>query len=261
MSAKHIFFFRGLSTFASDNIRWAFLDLGPMHRKLSQNLSQRGIVFHPISGMGAGTLSEVADRAYQFLQTHPVWLDAKQPVSFLGHSAGGLIARLLLSRSDIPKDKVERFLSIATPHNGTSLAETCINMPRDFRGSYLMLMGTGYNISKRRKFFEEFTASHIQHLFAQSPSSPEELPVKRVGSLVCHVAREEWCLPLKLFSKIPAFAARSAPSDGMIETDTQRFGEVIAELPIDHFRQVGIFGEPHRFEKMCDVIQDFFVTA
>jgi hypothetical protein len=46
----------------------------------------------------------------------------------------------------------------------------------------------------------------------------------------------------------------------MLERDHQPFGEVLAELRIDHFRQVGLFGEPRRFQQLCAVLADHFKT-
>jgi hypothetical protein len=86
-------------------------------------------------------------------------------------------------------------------------------------------------------------------------------PGLTLGSIVCSAPRQDWCVPLRLFYQLPVFDDFNLPSDGMIERDTQSFGDVTAELNIDHFRQIGLFGGSHRFQQLCDVLVDFFTRA
>jgi hypothetical protein len=257
-SVIHVFFFRGMSTHGNDNATWAGLDFGPMYRRWQSEMSRRGAHFHSIQGMGAGRLTEMAARARQFLRSHPVWRNPDQPVHFLGHSAGGLITRLILQHGDVARGKVLSSLSIATPHSGAALADLCINMSRTHPGSYRAMRLGGFNLNKHAEFFAQFTGANLQRLFNDKPIQPA---AERVASIVCASPRAEWCRILKLFYKLKAFHEFDVYSDGMIERDTQPFGEVFAELRIDHFRQIGLFDDGRLFRQMCDVMYDFFVTT
>lgn len=252
-SPVHVFFFRGLSTYGHDHAQWSVFDFGPIYKHLSAAFAGRGIEFHPITGLGAGSLPEIAARAAGFLGSHPIWNDPTQPVHFLGHSAGGLVARMAAAQA--PAGKLLSCLTIASPHRGSRLARICVDMPEVNRGSALVLRTFGYDVAKKRHFFDELTSESIGKLFAAEIKSATPT---RLASVVCWAPRSEWCWPLKLFYRVKAFNDFDLPSDGVVERDSQPYGDVIAELKIDHFRQVGLFGDLHRFERMCDVAADFF---
>lgn len=258
LSAIHVFFFRGLSTSGKEHAQWAFFDFGPMHRHLEREFGKREIVFHPVIGMGSGTFPQMAARARTFLEQHPIWQDPNLPVHFLGHSAGGLIARLILESDTIPREKVLSLMTVASPHRGAHLARICIDLPERHRRSYLAMRAFGYDMAKHRDFFKIFLPDQLQKVITKPA---EQLRAGRVSSIVCAAPRSEWCRPMKTFYRLRAFKEWNDYTDGMIEHDTQAFGEVVAELKIDHFRQIGLFGEPHRFQQMCDVLRDFFVAT
>ncbi len=248
-----------MSTSGSDNAHWSFLDFGPVSRNIDRALTKRGVQFHNVTGMGFGPISEMAARARAFLDQHPVWRDPNQPVHFLGHSAGGLVARHLLMEPDIPKNKVLGLVTLASPHQGTKLARICIDLPEKYRGTHLALRASGFNMHQHKNFFEVFTGEAVTGVF--NGKTEADVAAARVASVVCAAPRNEWCWPLRLFYILRAFHDYDDYSDGMIERDTQPFGEVLAELKIDHFRQAGFFGDSQRFERLCDVLHGFFVTT
>jgi pimeloyl-ACP methyl ester carboxylesterase len=253
MRAKHVFFIRGLSTYGNDNAKWSVFDFGPMYKHLATALEARGLIFHPVLGLGAGSLDEITERAINFLRNDPVWNDSTQTVHLLGHSAGGLVVRKLLPRL---QRNVERALTIASPHRGSELAQICLGIPAHYRGSNLLLKSFGYNVASKSQFFRELTPESIAR--SLPPLSEQSAHVGRIGSVVCSAPRSEWCLPLKIFYKVKAFDDFRTPSDGLVERDSQAFGEVIGEVPIDHFRQIGLFDGGGRFSRLCDVTAGFF---
>lgn len=257
VNSQHVFFIRGLSTYGRDVAKWSVFDFGPVYQHLAHALTERGIQFHPVVGLGAGSLPEIAERGARFLDQHPVWNDSDQPVHLFGHSAGGLVLRMLLRKL---KRKPLSALTLATPHKGSRLAEIVANLPQTHRGSTMLLRSFGYNVRTRKHFFDELTPSGLAQVFA-----PEdwELTAKatRAGSIVCSSPRADWCLPLKAFYKIKAFDEFRIPSDGVVERDTQPWGKVIAELPVDHFRQVGLFRTGHQFEFLTDSIAKYFKSS
>ncbi len=252
MTVNHVFFIRGLSTYGRDNAKWSVFDFGPVYRHLEAAMETRGVKFHPVLGLGAGSLPEVTARAAAFLHNDPVWMDPDKRVHLLGHSAGGLVVRLLLPGL---KRQVASALTVATPHRGSGLAEICANMPERNKGSALVLKSFGYNVKIKRHFFSELTSASLANVM---PAEGKPTTVSRIGSIVCSAPRAEWCLPLKMFYKIKAFDDFTLPSDGVVERDSQPFGEVIREISIDHFRQVGLFDQNRRFDQLTDAMAGFF---
>lgn len=221
-------------------------------------MARRGIDFHPVIGMGSGPLLEVAARARAFVEDHPVWKDPRTPVHFLAHSAGGLVARLVADALGSARpNKIQSCLTVASPHRGSRLAQVFMEMHENYRGSALILKSFGYDVSRKRPYFSELTPAAVKALMSDGDNSATESGVAR-ASIVAWAPREEWCLPLSLFYRLRAFNDFRAPSDGVVERDTQTFGQVVAELKIDHFRQIGLFGESHRFEQLCDVAERWF---
>lgn len=251
MLAKHVFFIRGLSTYGSDNAQWSVFDFGPMYKHLGAALEARGITFHPVLGLGAGSLPEIAKRAQAFLTSHSVWNDPNQKVHLIGHSAGGLALRLVLPQLKRP---VASALTVATPNHGSELAEICVSLPERYKGSHLLLKTCGYNVAAKQHFFTELTRENVGRILGAESQVPAGT---RVGSVVCSAPRAEWCWPLKMFYKVKAFDDFRTPSDGLVERDSQPFGDVVAEVNIDHFRQVGLFGGCERFSRLCDAIAGF----
>ena len=252
----HVFFFRGLSTYGHDNAKWSLLDFGPVYKHLMHELKRRGAIFHPVLGMGSGTLAEVSERAFERVSHHAIWRDPQVPVHFLGHSAGGLVARLVASRLQRPQ--LRSVLTIATPHQGAALASYCLTLPDRYRGSYRIMRALGYDVAQKSEFFGELTAERVRRsleLAVTGTVRPAE------ASIVCWAPRNEWCTPLKLFYKLHAFRDFTPISDGVVERDSQPWGRVVAEIKIDHFRQVGLFGGAHRFHQLCEEVVRYFASV
>lgn len=224
---------------------------------MNRALVERGLWFHPVTDLGAGSLPELADRVCRFLDQHPVWQDPTQTVHLLGHSAGGLLLRLAVKKL---KRKPVRALTIASPHRGSGLAELIAHMPERYPGSDRVLRSLGYNVKSRKHFFDELAPEGLRQVFGgdfERGNLPSDFGVQ-VDSIVCSAPRSEWCMPLKMFYNIRAFKDFSSPSDGVVERDTQAFGNVIAELKIDHFRQMGLFNSGKEFDQLADVTAQYF---
>ncbi len=123
-----------------------------------------------------------------------------------------------------------------------------------------VLKSLGYNVKSRKHFFDELAPDGLRQVFGgdfERPTYPSDFGVQ-VDSIVCSAPRSEWCLPLKMFYNIRAFKDFNLPSDGVVERDTQAFGNVVAELSIDHFRQMGLFKAGKEFEHLADVTARYF---
>jgi pimeloyl-ACP methyl ester carboxylesterase len=257
MSPVHVFFIRGFSTSGGDHAAFSFIDLGPVHRHIESGLRKRGIEFHAVTGLGAGPLPDLTDRAYAYLRRHPLWHDPKAKIHLLGHSAGGLTARLLLERlrERGEQGRIASLLTVSTPHRGTRLAEIFVDMPERHRGSAAFFKAIGYDVGAKRELYEDLTEPVLRGRFSELSFVQDHV---RVGSVVCSLPREKWCWPLKAMSVIPAFRELEGPSDGVVDRDSQPFGEVIAELSLDHLRQAGFFGGERGFQRLLDIMNGFF---
>jgi len=255
VSTHHVFFIRGLSTYGGDTAKFSVFDFGPVYKHVAAALEAGGLKFHPVLGLGVGSLPEVAARASAFLAAHPVWNDPTARVHLFGHSAGGLIVRLLLPGLT---RQIGGALTVATPHRGSHLAEIALSIPDKYQGSHLVLRSVGYNVATKRRFFEELTPAGLKQVFRRGEDMRRPNLVSRMGSIVCSAPRAEWCLPLKMFYKVKAFDDFRLPSDGFVERDSQPFGEPIAEISIDHFRQVGLFDSSRRFSQLMQQTAGFF---
>lgn len=256
---ERVFFFRGLSTYGGDDAKFSIFNFGPMYQHFERAFRARGLDFRPVTGMGAGTLAEVTARALEFLRADEVF-QSPTPVHFCGHSAGGVIARLALAElaPEIPSGKVASLLTIASPNKGSKLARLCMDLPGSGRSrSVRALRRIGYDLGAKRHFFAELTEEAIARAF--SDDSPA--PGTRHASIVCSAPRAEWSWPLRLLYKIHAFRDFQHESDGVVEKDSQAYGEVLAELEIDHIREIGLFGRRERFEQLCDIAAEFFNSS
>jgi hypothetical protein len=225
-----------------------------MHRELARAFAKRGVHLIAVGGMGVGPWQEVASRAAASLQAHPLWRDESQPVHLFGHSAGGVVLRLLLEKG-LKRRNLLSALTLASPHRGAYLAKVFAGMPETHGGSALLFKVLGYDVRKRGQIFSTLDAEVVNGMWLPACEHPD----LRVASVVASAPRREWCAFLKLVHSIKALESFTLPSDGIVEQETQSWGEVVAELNIDHVRQIGLFNDGKSFDRLCDVLCDFFI--
>lgn len=248
---RTVFFFRGLSTYGSDHAKWAFFDFGPMYGRIVRAMRDRDIQLIPVMGMGTGSLAEVSERAVDFLRAHEIWRDENRPVHIMAHSAGGLAARRALHQLGSRKN-LRGLLTVATPHRGSHLAQICVEMPERAPASARLLKIFGYDLASRREFFTELTIDHVNATFK------DECFLFNKASIVCAAPPARWSPPMKLIHRLGAVRDLTPPSDGIIERTSQPYGEILGEICLDHFQQVGLFGGRPEFTRMCDLSAGFF---
>lgn len=246
-----VFYFRGLSTHGRDDIRWSAFDVGPIHRELEKEFIHRGVRLIPVLGMGAGTWKDITTRAREFLRTHPVWQDSQTPVHLLGHSAGGVAMRLLLQEG-LGRSQVLSALTLCAPHTGTKMARIFADMPSQRPVSAAMFAAVGNKIKGQEFIYEQLTPETVKALWTGTPKDI------RLASVITTAPRNKWCWLLKACHSVPALRDFPDPSDGIIEAEAQAYGDVIAEIEIDHFRTAGLFNNGPAFSKQCDVMCDYF---
>lgn len=253
MSDVNVFFLRGLSTEGTDDIKWSPFDQGPMHRELTRAFAARGVNLIGVPGMGVGSWQEVSTRALAGLEAHPIWRNADQPVHLFGHSAGGVVLRYLLE-TGLHRRNLLSAITLASPHRGSYLAKVFAQMPDTHGGSAFLFKILGYDVGRRSSIFATLDSDIVNALWR-----PEVvIDGVRMASIVASLPRGEWCNLLKVAHSIKALQSFTHESDGIVEKETQAWGEVIAELKIDHIRQIGLFNDGKTFDRQCDVLCDFF---
>lgn len=255
MSNPHVFFIRGLSTDGSDDAYFSIFRFGPMARQFAGELGARGIEFHAVNGMGDGDLLTLARRCRDILERNPVWRDPNIPVHIFGHSAGGLVARLLAAQTDLPAGKIKSVITVACPNSGSVFADHCLAIPRNFPWSARLLKLFGYDFGAKGDGIRNISTAVVRPLMQEHGVVPAPI---RQASIICWAQRRDWCWPLRLFYIIPCFNAFPLPTDGIVERDSQAFGEIIGEIHIDHFRQIGILGKREKFKLLCATLAEFF---
>ena len=266
MTKPVIFFFRGLNTYGDDRARFGPLDFGPVSEGLKKYFAQAGVEFVFVTGMGSGPLTEIAERARVFVRGHTLWLNHAGPTVFLGHSAGGLIARKLFGEPEFCSASGSfgqslKCITVATPHRGSKLAEILCRAPSAFPKTARLLEHANYDLKRRHQFFLELTPAAVSAFFIDSISAGTDLEAQNSGatralySVVCSAPRAEWCWPLRAMHCLTMLREFSDESDGIVERSSQAAGTVLAEIRIDHFRQVGLPGGKHpQFIELCRVL-------
>ena len=260
MSTPHLVFFRGLNTYGHDQAQLSLINFGPMYRHLERELTKRDVIFHPVLGMGVGTLTDVTTRARRALESLAIWHSPDLPVHFVGHSAGGLVARLLVDelggmRLRSGRPKIASVTTIASPHRGSGLADIFVHMPVKHRASAFFFRAVGYDVKSKRDFFNEMTATTVRDSLAHVVDG--RFADVATASVVCAPPRPRWSRPMRYFHRLGAFRDFTAPSDGMVERDSQVYGDQTFEIELDHFQQAGFFGAEREFGRMCDVLREF----
>jgi triacylglycerol lipase len=175
----------------------------------------------------------VAARAEQLRDLIRHWTN--EPVNIVAHSMGGLDARYLISHLGLA-DRVASLTTIATPHQGTAVADWfCLNF-RQRVPLLLTLEAFGINVDGFRdcrtdacRTFNERTpdAAGVRYFSYTASAS---------SSRVSPLLRRAWNI----------LTPAEGPNDGLVSVRSAVWGEVLGSLSVDHFAQTpdGLFVRP-----------------
>jgi triacylglycerol lipase len=148
-----------------------------------------------------------------------------EPVHLIGHSMGGLDARLLVSDPDWSR-RVLSLTTIGTPHLGSSIADFAqLRAGRIYR--LLTRMGINHRgfLDVTRRNAREFHATVV---------APKGLPC---FSIAGNPTAADVCWPLHRFHA--ALCELEGPNDGLVSVESAlAFGTSLPEWPVDHLRQM-----------------------
>lgn len=232
-----VVFIHGLNTFGDDRLHLGPATFGLMHENIERAFLSREIDFLPLTGLGAGSPDELAERALGALEKIR-YFDGRGEFHLLGQSIGGLVCRALATRSEL-KGRVRTIFTLGTPHRGTEAARLGIELRQRHPLISRVFAATGYDTGKRAHVFKNFLPEVID---AFNIRYPVEI-TPPVVSLLCEVpgAKVSWPL-LALQKRLRALESeRDLRGDGLILSQSQRWGECVGPFALDHLQQLGFF--------------------
>ncbi|NCN40087.1 hypothetical protein GW916_02450 [bacterium] len=241
-----IFYFRSLDTSGRDEIRVGPFCVGSfsVHFERSLNLSE--LDFVPVLGMGTGPLFDQAKRAQSFIENHSSLKEKDSEIHFFGHSAGGLVAKLVASAPHLQKN-LKSLITVGTPNKDCQAAEWAASLPESNPKVSKLYQLFGYNFKDKKSTFESF------HEVAQETFDfPKEIIT---GSLICAPQRESWSPLYRWVHKLPVMKEFRHPSDGLIQKESQYFGDHHWNFELDHIQQIGFGGQRKEFLRMCKLLE------
>lgn len=149
-------------------------------------------------------------------------------VNIIAHSMGGLDARYAISRLGLAK-RVGALVTVGTPHRGSPLADVS-NKVLERLGLDRALSSVGVSIDALR----DLTREHLTRFNEEVPDAPSVAYASVVGT----VRRVRRSSPLLMPSCLWLNQA-VGDNDGVVPADSQRWGQVLAEIEADHWAQIG----------------------
>jgi triacylglycerol lipase len=172
---------------------------------------------HPTAGIArrARKLAERIETAF-----------GDEPVHLIGHSMGGLDARVLVSDPSWAR-RVITLTTIGTPHLGSALADAA---RLQMGGVYRLLRTLGLD---HRGFFD--VTRRTARAWHRALGRPAGIPCFSVAGLP---PADEVCWPLRrLYEAVEGW---EGPNDGLVALDSATaFGTPLPPWPVDHLRQMG----------------------
>src|SRR3954469_15769687 len=174
----------------------------------------------------AGVEARARRLGEQILESFP-----DEPVHLIGHSMGGLDARMLLSDPDWSR-RILSLTTIGTPHLGSSIADFAqLKVGRVYRLlSALKIDHRGFLDVTRRN----------ARAFHEAVPAPKGVPC---FSIAGNPTIEDVCWPLhRLYV---ALNELEGPNDGLVSVESAlAFGTPLPHWPVDHLRQTNWLAEP-----------------
>ena len=224
--SKIIFYFHGLNTYGDDDIHLGPLKIGKMYQFLQKEIEGFGHTFIPISYNSSMDLEDCIAMAKKQTQSQLSQFP-EEKVHFLGHSMGGLVARALLHSSEIKK-QVSSLITFGTPHFGSQVAQVALEDKKTW--TYLKPLIPPH----KKKIFAQLAPDSISEFNQKYP----EINDFSYSCALCSVPLAALSWPLYLLQK---WLGCNFLSDGLVQEESQEYGNVLGRFKVDHLGQIGVF--------------------
>jgi len=186
-------------------------------------------------------LARVVDRALQ--------LSGAAKVNLIAHSMGGLDARVLVSALGYG-DRVASLTTVATPHHGSPVADLLVDglggsslgrLAANAVGGFVALFDGDDQAALDTA--RALTTDAARDFNETHPDDPRvayfSVIARSSASPFCAFDDDADCVEPALLATYLFLRATSGANDGMVPTDSGRWGEVVAEIASDHVNEVG----------------------
>lgn len=215
-------------------------------------LRQHGIRAYAPNVAPYAPIAQRAERWCQHLQT--ILEETRAPKAHLiAHSMGGLDARYLISCLDGYR-YVASLTTIATPHQGTTLAQLILERPHVIRRwldrlarrlSYLLLPDEPAALLEA---VAQLTPAYLTDVFNPEVPDCPDIPYFSWAGMAgpgTNVPITPCIAPLARY-----IYRHEGLNDGYVSVQSARWGHFLGTLPVDHLRQVGVhLGPGARFQE------------
>lgn len=246
-----VFFFRCLDTAGNEGAQVGPFSFGRFSKHF-ERVFVHSLDFVPVLGMGGGPLEEQAQRAKDFLSQHPAFIKACQnslSFHFLGHSAGGLVAKML-AQDPLFQSHLKSLITIGSPHQGSFLAREASQFAAKHPLWNFLFSIFGYDFKEKKSTFESI--EQLAHRRFQWPSH------LFTGSVVCSSPPHQWSWFYRLLHLWPGLSLALGPSDGLIEQSSQAFGQKQWLFQLDHAQQIGFGANQKEFLELCSFLENLW---
>ena len=228
-----ILLLRGLNTYGDDNMRLGWFNFGDWYTPMETALKRKGFTVHSIRNMGFESFESQATRAENaILQFDP---DSKERnLILLGHSTGGLIARILAHQPQLTH-RIHSIISLATPHKGTPAAQNALDWVDSGNARIKVFKIANYDLKQRKDVLKQYSKDFMEQ-FNQTYTDLYGINYQHV---LFTSEPDGLSVPLYLLKKYKPGLLSS--SDGLIPAESQIYGDEIGRFSLDHFGSFGYF--------------------
>ncbi|MGE3975340.1 MAG: lipase family alpha/beta hydrolase [Bdellovibrionales bacterium] len=237
MERTPVYFMRGLNSVGDEILRLGPIPCGTYHDRFLRPFKDLKML--PLLGMGRGSAESMGERALKALKADPQYQKAEK-IHLVGHSLGGLVARYLVHDPEV-RSKTLSVVTIGTPHRGTPAAEP--SQTHNFLSQFI------YELVRAapEKAAENYQTARLEGAMAFAQRYPDVEGV-HYASLIGHRPYKK--LPLGFQILEQRNNVKRQPSDGLIPAKSQRWGQVLDEVSLDHLEQIGFCGHVTPWERV-----------
>ncbi|MEQ1878505.1 MAG: hypothetical protein ABL958_17825 [Bdellovibrionia bacterium] len=233
MSQAGVLLFRGLNTYGDDILHVGPMNFGESYRHWIKAL--RGAAVRntwetlPVLTMGSGRMPDMVERSKQYLRNSPDWKDTDRKFHILAHSTGGVVARALVHDPEIQR-RILSLTTVGAPHMGAAAGVRAEQVHPSVRS---MLKTFGYDLEQRKVYFKDLLPDSMNAFNERYPN----VAGIRYASILAEKPPAGPSLPMHFLEMSIGYF--NEPSDGLIPVASQRWGEILGHVQMDHLELAG----------------------